>query len=411
MLWTMSHFDFDEFNYIDTPLREYAPYFNDIDAYIQKEYKYLLEKHEGIEINMLSELPRWVGLWFGSILWLLFSLLFNCLGNWDISGQILSMTTMNINESLRDEDNPFVKIIKDARQFDAHIYNMVSSWTKFASFFYAHYPIISFSQDFDKYTSKPENLINKYFWFRFQDLFPEIRDVPYSPIDYGIIYSGKPVLLEQIAWDNYKNNNTLASEIKTECRNLFSEYLDTIQPQQRPKFYKHLIQPDIDEFELTYGKLMGIISLKMLHFMSKMFVNGYDETNMLNFLDTVKKIRQGDSVSRHSSTTFLSFIKKILERFNGSPKYLSLAPNYTTIMWWCLIYAMPLEWFRKSIQDAVQSMNQEFPSAKMLYANRLDGIESEWVVCEQDLHVGIFSQFIASNSCCIKRTTGKTIVG
>jgi hypothetical protein len=27
-------------------------------------------------------------------------------------------------------------------------------------------------------------------------------------------------------------------------------------PQQRPKFYKHLIQPDIDEFELTYGKLM-----------------------------------------------------------------------------------------------------------------------------------------------------------
>ena len=99
MLWTMSHFDFDEFNYIDTPLREYAPYFNDIDAYIQKEYKYLLEKHEGIEINMLSELPRWVGLWFGSILWLLFSLLFNCLGNWDISGQILSMTTMNIRRN------------------------------------------------------------------------------------------------------------------------------------------------------------------------------------------------------------------------------------------------------------------------------------------------------------------------
>jgi hypothetical protein len=42
----MSHFDFDEFNYIETPLREYAPYFNDIDAYIQKTYKHLLEKHE-----------------------------------------------------------------------------------------------------------------------------------------------------------------------------------------------------------------------------------------------------------------------------------------------------------------------------------------------------------------------------
>lgn len=410
-LWTMSHFDFDDFNFIETPLREYAPYFNDIDTYIQKTYKHILEKHEWLEINMLSELPRWVGLWFGSILGLLCSLLFNCLEESGISKDISSLTRMNINEALRDEDMPFAKIIKDARQFDSHIYSMMSSGTKFASFFYANYPIISFSEDFDKHTSKLENLTNKCFGFRFQDLFHEIRDVPYSPIDYWIIYSGKPVLLEQIAWDNYKNNNMLASEIKTTCCNLFGEYLDNMPPQQRPKFYKHLIQTDIDEFELTYGKLMWIISLKILHFMSKMFINGYDETNMLNFLDTVKKIRQWDSVTRHSSTTFLSFIKKILERFNGSPKYLSLAPNDTTIMGGCLIYAMPLEWFRKSIQDAVQSMTQEFPSAKMLYANRLDGIESEWVICEQDLNTGIFSQFIASNSCSIKRTTGKTIVG
>ena len=251
----------------------------------------------------------------------------------------------------------------------------------------------------------------KYFGFRFQELFKELKEVPYSPIDYGVIYSGKPVLLEQIAWDNYKKNNNLSDEIKLMCKDLFWEYLQHLHPNQRPRFYKHLIQPEVDEFELTYGKLMWIISLKMLYFMSRMYINGYDETTMLNFLDSLKKIRQWDSVTRHSSSVFLSFIKKILEKFTGSPKYLSLAPNDTTIMWWSLIFSMPLEWFRVSIQSAVQSMNQDFPWSKMLYANRLDGIESEWSRCEQDLHVGIFSQFIASNSCSIKRTTGKTVVG
>ena len=409
-LGTMVNFDFDEYSYIETPLREYAPYFNDIDSYIQKNYGHIIEKHWWFEINMLSELPRWVGLWFGSILALLLSLLLNCLEDESLSQSLPKLTRSNINESLHDQYWQFAKIAKDAREFDTHIYNMMSSGTKFASFFNAYYPIISFAQDFDKRVTSKDEHHSKYFWFRFQDLFNEVREVPYSPIDYGIVYSGKPVLLEQIAGDNYKNNTMLASEIKSMCKNLFWEYLDHVHPQQRPRFYKQLIQSDIDEFELTYGKLMWIISLKMLYFMSKMYINGYDEANMLNFLDTIKKLRQWDSVTRHSSEVFLSFIKKILEKFSGSARYLSLAPNDSTIMWWSLIYAMPLEWFRTSIQNAVQSMNQEFPSAKILYANRLDGIESEWAICEQDLRAGLFSEFIAVNSCSIRRTNGKVLV-
>lgn len=57
-LGTMSHFDFDDYKYIETPLREYAPYFNDIEKYIQKNYQALIEIYGGLEINMLSELPR-----------------------------------------------------------------------------------------------------------------------------------------------------------------------------------------------------------------------------------------------------------------------------------------------------------------------------------------------------------------
>ncbi len=113
------------------------------------------------------------------------------------------------------------------------------------------------------------------------DLFPGCKAVPYSPIDYGLIYSGKPVLLEQIAGNQYKSNALSAMEIKTECKNLFGDYLQEIPFQQRPRFYKYLIAPETDEFELIYGKMMGIISLKIMYFMSKMYADGYDESNVM----------------------------------------------------------------------------------------------------------------------------------
>jgi hypothetical protein len=89
------------------------------------------------------------------------------------------------------------------------------------------------------------------------------------------------VLLEQIAGNQYKNNSLSAMEIKTEFKNLFGEYLQEIPIQQRPRFYKHLIAPETDEFEFIYGKMMGIISLKILYFMSKMYADGYDEFNVM----------------------------------------------------------------------------------------------------------------------------------
>jgi hypothetical protein len=87
----------------------------------------------------------------------------------------------------------------DALHLDKHVYGMISSGTKLASFFDSYYPIISFSQDFDKSSPHVDLKTNKYFGFKMNDLFKKLREVPYSPIDYGVIYSGKPVLLEQIS--------------------------------------------------------------------------------------------------------------------------------------------------------------------------------------------------------------------
>ncbi len=220
----------------------------------------------------------------------------------------------------------------DALNLDRHMYGMVSSGTKLTSFFDTYYPVVSFSEDFDKNIPHREMTTSRFFGFKMNDLFKELREVPYSPIDYGIMYSGKPVLLEQIAGNQYKNNSLFTQEIKTEFKDLFGDHLNQLHPNAIPRFYKQLIGTEADEISLTYGKLMGIISLKILFFMSKMYRDGYDEFNMLQLLDSLRKLRQGDCVTRDSSSVFLEFIKDILENFPGSSKYLSLSPNDSTIM-------------------------------------------------------------------------------
>jgi hypothetical protein len=50
----------NEYQYIESNAVEYAPYFTDINKELEKKYGKLSSGEEGIQINILSELPRGV---------------------------------------------------------------------------------------------------------------------------------------------------------------------------------------------------------------------------------------------------------------------------------------------------------------------------------------------------------------
>ena len=404
------HLDINQDTFIQTNILEYAPYFIDLQKEIQTKYAHLVQDGSGIDINILSELPRWVGLGFGSILTLLLSTLFQRIQETVSPIEIQTFARQNINDMLSDQYSPFYQLFLESLDLDKHMYGMVSSGTKLAAFFDSYYPVISFCEDFDKNTIHANIANKRFFWFKMNDLFPGCKAVPYSPIDYGIIYSGKPVLLEQIAGNQYKNNSLSAMEIKTEFKNLFGDYLENIPLQQRPRFYKHLIAPETDEFELVYGKMMWIISLKILYFMSKMYADGYDEENVIWLLDALRKRRQTDCVTRDSSSTFLIMIKHVLENFHGAPKHFSICPNDSTIMWWSLIFATPLEWFRNTLSEIIHQTALACDGTKLLYANWIDGTQHQGLQIEQDLKYNIFSDFLKRTNCILRWTNGKVLV-
>ena len=401
----------NEYQFIESNALEYAPYITDINRELEKRYGKLLHGEEGIEINILSELPRGVWLGFWSILALLLSVVVNVIGGTIDHKKILELRNKNINESLMDAHGDIHKIFEDAFHFDRVIYDMVWSGTKMASFFDSPYPIVSFSEDFDKTLVSEGDRAQRYHGFRLNDLFKGLRENPYVPIDYGVIYSWKPVLLEQIAGNNYKTNQNITKTIKSDFKKLIGNNFSNLHHNRIPKFYKYLIAPETDEFDATYGKLMGILSLKILYFMSKIYSEAYEEMHMLQFLDALKKFRQGDCVTRNSSTNFLKFIQAFLENFNGPQQYISLSPNDSTIMWWSLIFAMPLEWFRKMVVDAADKTNMEFVGSKLIYANRIDGVEHEGLKIEQDMKQWIYSEFLDSSKYIFRTSDGKAYIG
>ena len=407
---TITHLDINEDIFIQSNILEYAPYFTDLQKEIQRKYTHLIQDGSGIEINILSELPRGVGLGFWSILTLLLSTLFQRIQETVLPNQIQLYAGQNINDLLSDQYSPFYQLFLESLDLDKHMYGMISSGTKLAAFFDTYYPVVSFCEDFDKNTVHANISNKRFFWFKMNDLFPGCKAVPYSPIDYGLIYSGKPVLLEQIAGNQYKNNSLSAMEIKKEFKNLFGDYLQEIPLQQRPRFYKHLIAPETDEFELVYGKMMGIISFKIMYFMSKMYADGYDEFNVMWLLDALRKRRQTDCVTRDSSFSFLNMIKHFLENFHAAPKNFSICPNDSTIMGWSLIFAAPLECFRDTLSESIHQTAVQCGGTKLLYANWVDGTEHRGLKIEQDLKYNIFSDFLERTHCIVRRVNGKVLV-
>ena len=402
--------DINEQQFLQGNILEYAPYFHDVQKEIHKQYHHLCETHGGIEINILTELPRGVWLGFGSIVPLLLALLLNRFQDTISPHDIHLWKTQNINNLLQDTYGSFYSFFMDALNLDKHMYGMISPGTKLASFFSSHYPVVSFSEDFDKKTASVNIGEHRFWWFTLPDLFPELREVPYSSIDYGVAYSGKPVFLEQITWDHYRNNANTFKTIKSSLHTLFGEYLQTMDTRKMPRFYKHLLLPEGDEHELIYGKLMGMMSLKIFHAMCTMYRDGYDEHTVLKLLDALQKLRQANCVTRDNSAAFLSFIKHVLEHFTGSAKYFSLFPNDSTIMWGSLIFATPMDGFRKAVLDSFSKTFEDFAWSMLLYANWIDGTEYAGCIVEQDLKYNILSDFLESNNCILRWVNGKILI-
>lgn len=183
-----------------TEIKNYAPYIQEIEEYLNKNHKNLIQQYGGIEINIFSEVNRWIGLGYDQIFTMLISSLIHRLNNELTEEGLTKIKKETINNTIIS-NKTFQSILEEGRRISTIISWYWFSWDKITSFFSWYYPVVTNTTRISK---KWEEEKYQYNWFKLNELFEDLPEIPYTPIDFGLIFSWQPTYLEQILW-TYEN--------------------------------------------------------------------------------------------------------------------------------------------------------------------------------------------------------------
>lgn len=384
--------DITEKKYLEMPIKEYGPYFHEIEKFLKQTW---VKWDSWYKISLLCELPRWVGLWFDSVFCLLLSTCIHRLqGNF-------SHTEFDNNTLIYDDINntktSIYHIIRYAQLIESQIrWYQYISWALLTSLCTSKFPIISFSEDIQNTWKKELLSMQDYkcFIYPLNILFKDIWEIPHAPIDYWVIYSGRPTLSEHIVQENNQNEFI---ELMGFASNTFKEAISQSCANRKPKFHKELIK-EYEKWNATIVQsLLWYNSFEILYRLKMLYHKWYSEEDIKKFILAITKTRHAHNAVKRSSSHLTALITGLQQFFWYRGDLLWISYNDTNSMWWSLFFTTPLEWLRKNILNTLNQAQRDFPWVELLYANRLDGIEEKWLLCEQDLLQQKTSQFVDNN--------------
>lgn len=367
---------------------EYIPYGHDLQQLINtflKKYPLI----SGYELSFFCELPRTIGVGFDQLLIAnVVCILYRLAGLIDAQ-TIAKWRDISINELLHNES--FVS---------SSLYRTISLWQNTLlwsiqqddytanSLFYNPYPTITFHNE------KQRDGSYKLYAYRLNNLVSWLSHHPHSPLDFMLIYSGKPIVLEQNTWHlqtNEKYKNKLIDLYKTRFEHDISHEL----PLDRPLFYKHFIETNNKYWWLLdYMISMASISTELLYSTYKIYKKGYDEEDIKDFVATINKSRYASMINKKSSHAFQELVAFVYNVFGIQAHKVGFTFNDTNISWGCLLLVAPYEWFRMSFKKIDQEIRNDDRPFRVIYSNWTDGIEYDWLLIEQDMEHGIYSEYI-----------------
>jgi hypothetical protein len=398
--------DMSEWDYVETAMYEYAPYFYELEKYIKHQKT---QRDEWYRITILTELPRGAGLGFDSIFCLLLSTALQRLQN-KISNSDLQWWE-TLLEDINDAESPLYTIVRYAHTLESHI-----KWYQYMSGAIATsvcntpFPVVSFCEDIP-HTGKKE-LISTYdykcFVYPFNTLFPQAWETPHVPLDYGLIYSGRPSLSEHTSQETIQGE---FSHLMNFVQETFKDSITYSSGQRKPKFHKELIKEHDKGNTTVVQSLLWYTSFEMLYTLKTLYQKWYNEDDIKKCILAVTKIRHAHNVVRRSSEYLSSLITALQQFFWSRWDLLGISYNDTNTMWGSLLFVTPVEWLRKNILNTLHHAQRDFPWTDLLYTSRIDGVEAQGLVCEQDLIQQKTSTFIDSNLLILELPDNNVIFG
>lgn len=404
-LWQTFSYDYLADNFEKYEWENYAIYW----SWLLEEIKKLIwKKSWWLTINILSEIPRTLWLWYNSILSLCLGVIITFMNDKNSFEEMIALPKGHIQNSLKNS-NILNNLLYTSMKLDSVINWKMWVSLKISSFFDWYYPIVSFKDKSQHIIEYGELSTINFYGLRMDEIRENLEDVSF-PFDFWIIISDKPILRE-----NLKNINH-TSNISIEEINYLKTIFDKILPENRksfekmPKFYRFLDNTQ-DSIYNVYGSMMWAISMETLNAFGKIISSHYSDDILWVFFSTINKIRYGNNIVRRSSSHFLWFIDSLLSMINLPSSEFAVFPNDTLIMWWTLTYASYSVKNRNIINTAVEKIKALHIWAGLLYSNFSDGIANKWLIVEQHIEKGLISKHLISNSWELEDYMGKKMVG
>ncbi len=307
---------------------------------------------------------------------------------------------------LKDGKHGFTKAFELARIFDL-ILLQGHSWTTtcFSAMVSTPYPIIAFPAktirtfDYEYHQKNKFNLIqgNIPFWgYDLRDLYPDLPiDITEWLIDFGVIYSGKSVLKQY----SRLRDTIIDYKIEDIRRFIHEKFSSDMQSAPvMPDFYDKF-GADSSNTEFYTTDLFGTISIRLIDKLYHLLLHGYDEKIVNEFINLMHSryasVVATDPMSEH--------MRKLLHRLNSAFFHANPLSNFSIFAMYDgarggnIGFVSSIGTHRKALENAVQTLQKEYPDLAIEYLSWRDGYCSDGVIVEQYMDQSITSKHLGKN--------------
>lgn len=347
-----------------------------------------------LEINFLSENPRWHWFGFSWVSWALISYIFHL---------IVWLINMNTLENYDDflKSNEFDSIHRLAWKLDYITKYWESIWSN-SYFALLNYdlPMLYLTEKYDD--EKIINDINYIDWikkyaYKIKDFLWIQWGLNDIPLDYWIIFSWTKNDVEQIA-NVYSNYLTSINEVKQFMKiKLNDNWIDLDNTDIR----NDLLNSDYQDLkDIIYTKFWYLnIFFRIMKSFELLFKNWFDDIVINNFLSVLKMNNHFYSLLENSNE-FISIITEFfIKNKKNNKEDISIFPINTWKLWWSYVFVTKYNLSRNTIEKVVTDLkNIWYNWACLEYASWLDWKNDKWITLEQYISKWIYSKYVTQNN-------------
>lgn len=345
--------------------------------------KILLEKKLNfwLDINVLSEVAIWHGLWFS---WTVFVTLITWLY---ILGWIIDKKLLEDYIRFKKSDE-FKEILSLARKLEL-ISKQENVWsTTMLTLSNLKSPIIYFTE-YKKELKWLDELENQgYYFSNFSEKFGYEWDLWELSFDYAILYT----------WSLWSTSRI--RQLKQSDKNYFKVYEEFFHNELEKEIeWKHYISTifDKESFYEWLNEVWSTLTLETVYIFKQIMKFGDTNQNIDLLINNINKLSSISEIVEWSWEFIEDFKYYFKKNSSDINEELWIMPIYSGKRWWDFLVVMRHSAWRKAFDQAVQDLKYKYNHIQEQYVSRKDGFISEWIKLEQFVSWWEFSNHVSKD--------------